>query len=49
MSIQLNLPRAPVKTIRLAAAAAALILTSGCATPTGALFTTASTPPDGQA
>lgn len=49
MSIQLNLPRAIFKTIGLAAAAAVLVLTSGCATPTGAAFTTAEAAPDGQA
>ena len=49
MTIQLNLPRAIFKAISLAAAATAIVLTSGCATPTGAAFTTASALPDGQA
>ena len=49
MSIQLNLPRSIFKAISLAAIATAVVLTSGCATPTGAAFTTASAPPDGQA
>ena len=49
MSIQLNLPRAIVKVISFAAVAAAIVLTSGCATPTGAAFTTEAAKPAGQA
>ena len=49
MSIQLNLPRSFIKAISLAAIATAIVLTSGCATPTGAAFTAAETLPDGQA
>ena len=49
MSIQRNMPRAIFKTASLAFIATAIVLTSGCATPTGAVFTTAETPPDDQA
>ena len=49
MSIQVNFYRAVFKAISLAAIATALMLTSGYATPTGTPFTTASTPPEGQA
>lgn len=49
MSIQLNLPRSILKAIALAAAATAIVLTSGCATPTGAAFTTEAAVPTGQA
>ena len=49
MSIQLNLSPSFLKAIAAAAVATAMLLTSGCATPTGAAFTTASAPPDGQA
>lgn len=49
MSIQFKLPLSIVRAISLAAVATALVLTTGCATPTGAPFTTASTLPEGQA
>lgn len=49
MSIQLNLPRAILKAIGLAVVATAIVFSTGCATPTGAPFSTAATLPDGQA
>ena len=49
MSIQLNLSPSFLKAIAAAAVATAMLLTSGCATPTGAAFTTAEAAPDGQA
>lgn len=49
MSIRLNLSALLLKAMGAAVAATALILTSGCATPTGVAFSAASAPPDGQA
>ena len=49
MSIQRNMPRAIFKAASLAFIATAIVLTSGCAAPTGAVFTTAENPPDDQA
>ena len=46
MSIQLNLSPSFLKAI---AAATAILLTSGCATPTGAAFTTEAAVPAGHA
>ena len=49
MVTQFSLPQSLSKVILLSALATAAVLTSGCATPTGATFTTAATLPDGQA
>lgn len=49
MSIQRNFSRSIFKAISLAAVATAIVLTSGCATPTGAAFTAAEALPEGQA
>ena len=49
MFTQLNLAQSLSKAVFLAAVAAAAALTSGCATPMGAAFTTAEAAPNGQA
>ena len=49
MFTQLNLAQSLSKIIFLVAAASAAVLTSGCATPMGAAFTTAEAAPSGQA
>ena len=49
MFTQLNLAQSLSKVIFLVAAASAAVLTSGCATPMGAAFTTAEAAPNGQA
>ena len=49
MSIQLNLSPSFHKAIAAALAATAILLTSGCATPTGAAFTTEAVVPAAQA
>ena len=49
MSIQHKLSPSFLKAIAAAAAATAMLLTSGCATPTGAAFTTEAAVPAGQA
>ena len=49
MFTQLNLAQSLSKIIFLVAAASAAVLTSGCATPMGAAFTTAEAAPNGQA
>ncbi len=49
MFIQINFYRSVFKAISLAAAATAIVLASGCATPTGAAFTNEAAVPTGQA
>ena len=49
MFAQLNLAHSLSKAVFLATVATTAVLTSGCATPTGAAFTKATTLPDGQA
>lgn len=49
MPIQLNFSRSIFKAISLAAVATAVVLTSGCATPTGAAFTAEAAVASGQA